>query len=52
MKLSEKGGELFAEILVKDKETVEQLFSAIPPEDRKTTRHTLETLLTELSREQ
>jgi DNA-binding MarR family transcriptional regulator len=52
MKLSEKGGELFAQILAKDKETVERLFSAVPPEDRKTTRHTLETLLRELSREQ
>jgi DNA-binding MarR family transcriptional regulator len=51
MKLSEKGGELFAQILAKDKETVERLFSAIPFEDRKTTRRTLETLLRELSRE-
>jgi DNA-binding MarR family transcriptional regulator len=51
MKLSEKGGELFAEILAKDKQTVERLFSAIPPEDRNTTRLTLETLLRELSRE-
>ena len=48
MELSEKGGELFAEILAKDKETVEKLFSAVPPEDRKTTRRTLETLLREL----
>ena len=52
MELSEKGGELFAEILAKDKETVEKLFSAVPPEDRKTTRRTLETLLRELSREE
>jgi DNA-binding MarR family transcriptional regulator len=51
MKLSEKGGELFAEILAKDKQTVERLFSAIPPKDRNTTRRTLETLLRELSRE-
>jgi DNA-binding MarR family transcriptional regulator len=51
MKLSEKGGELFAEILAKDKQTVERLFSAIPPEDRNTTRRTLETVLRELSRE-
>ena len=51
MKLSEKGGELFAEILAKDKQTVERLFSAIPSEDRKATRRTLETLLRELSRE-
>ena len=52
MELSEKGGELFAEILAKDKETVEKLFSAVPPEDRKTTHRTLETLLRELSREE
>jgi DNA-binding MarR family transcriptional regulator len=52
MELSEKGGELFAEILAKDKETVDQLFSAVPPVDRKTTRRTLETLLRELSREE
>lgn len=52
MELSEKGGELFAEILAKDKETVEQLFSTVPPVDRKTTRRTLETLLRELSREE
>lgn len=52
MELSEKGGELFAEILAKDKETVEQLFSAVPSVDRKTTRRTLETLLRELSREE
>lgn len=52
MKLSEKGGELFAEILAKDKQTVERLFSAVPPEDRKTTRRSLETLLRELSREE
>ena len=41
MKLSETGGELFAEILAKDKETVERLFSAVSPEDQKTTRRTL-----------
>jgi DNA-binding MarR family transcriptional regulator len=52
IKLSEKGGELFAEILAKDKGTVERLFGAIPPEDRKTTHRTLEKLLSELSREQ
>jgi DNA-binding MarR family transcriptional regulator len=52
MKLSSKGSELFAEILTKDKETVEKLFSGIPSEDRNTTRHTLETLLRELSREE
>ena len=52
MELSEKGGELFAEILAKDKETVEQLFSAVPSVDRKTTRRTLETLLRELSQEE
>ena len=52
MKLSEKGGELFAEILAKDKQTVERLLSAIPREDRKTTRRSLETLLRELSREE
>jgi DNA-binding MarR family transcriptional regulator len=52
MKLSEKGGELFAEILAKDKQTVEKLFSAVPPEDRKVTHRTLETLLRELSREE
>jgi DNA-binding MarR family transcriptional regulator len=51
MKLSKKGGELFAEILAKDKETVERLFSAVPIEDRKTTHRSLETLLRELSRE-
>jgi DNA-binding MarR family transcriptional regulator len=50
MKLSDKGGELFARILEKDKETVEKLFSEIPVEDRKATRRTLETLLRELSR--
>ena len=49
MKLSDKGGELFARILEKDKETVEKLFSEIPVEDRKATRRTLETLLRELS---
>ncbi len=48
MKLSDKGGELFAAILTKDKETVDKLFSEIPAEDRKTTRRTLETLLREL----
>jgi DNA-binding MarR family transcriptional regulator len=52
MKLSEKGGELFTEILAKDKETVERLFSTVPPEDQKTTHRTLETLLKELSREE
>ena len=52
MKLSEKGGELFTKILAKDKETVERLFSAVPPEDQKTTRRTLETLLKELSQEE
>ena len=52
IKLSDKGGELFAGILVRDKETVEKLFSEIPPEDRKTTCRTLETLLRELSREE
>jgi DNA-binding MarR family transcriptional regulator len=52
MKLSKKGGELFAEILAKDKETIERLFSAVPIEDRKTTRRSLETLLRELSREE
>ena len=49
MKLSDKGGELFARILEKDKETVEKLFSEIPVEDRKATRRTLETLLMKLS---
>ena len=52
MKLSEKGGDLFTEILAKDKETVERLFSAVPPVDQKITRRTLETLLRKLSREQ
>lgn len=52
MSLSKKGGELFARILAKDKQTVRKLFSAVPPEDRKTTRRTLETLLKELSREE
>ena len=50
MKLSDKGGELFAKILEKDKETVAELFSKIPAEDQKTTRRTLETLLRELSK--
>jgi len=49
MKLSDKGGELFARILEKDNETVEKLFTEIPEEDRKATRRTLETLLRELS---
>jgi DNA-binding MarR family transcriptional regulator len=49
MMLSDKGGEMFAEILARDKETVEQLFSGIPAEDRKATRRTLQTLLRELS---
>jgi DNA-binding MarR family transcriptional regulator len=49
MQLSDKGGELFSKILAKDKSTVEELFSNIPPEDQKTTRRTLETLLRELS---
>jgi DNA-binding MarR family transcriptional regulator len=50
MLLSDKGGELFAEILVKDKETVAKLFSGIPAEDLEATRRTLETLLGKLSR--
>jgi hypothetical protein len=41
---------LFAEILVKDKETVAKLFSGIPAEDLEATRRTLETLLGKLSR--
>ena len=49
MKLSDKGGELFARILEKDNETVEKLFANIPEEDRKATSRTLETLLRELS---
>jgi DNA-binding MarR family transcriptional regulator len=49
LQLSDKGGELFAKILAKDRKTVEKLFSEIPLEDRKTTRRTLETLLRELS---
>jgi DNA-binding MarR family transcriptional regulator len=48
MKLSDKGGELFTAILLKDKETVEKLFSEIPLEDRKVTRRTLEILLRKL----
>ena len=51
MRLSKKGSGLFAEILAKDEQTVEMLFSAIPPNDLNTTHRTLETLLRELSRE-
>ena len=49
MKLSDAGGELFAEILAKDKETVAQLFSEIPAGDLNVTRRTLENLLGKLS---
>lgn len=49
MKLSEKGGVLFAKILAKDKETVEALFAEIPHDDQQATLRTLTTLLRELS---
>ena len=49
MLLSDEGRDLFAQIRVREKETVAELFSGIPADDKETTRTTLETLMKRLS---